>query len=126
MENVNKLAIRNEFKLVIFTRFVLPSIRFVLTVYDLTATSLANLDILADKFVKGWSGVPKCASNTILHSKRTFNIPAASEIYKEAHNTSHLNSSLTGDWLVNHALDSKIARETSWSNKYSTTVNAEN
>ena len=79
LENLDKLAIRNEFKIVIFTRYLIPSIRFVLTVYDLTSTSLSNLDKLADKFVKRWLGVPKCASNTVLHSKRTFNIPKVSD-----------------------------------------------
>ena len=46
--------------------YILPSIRFLLTVHDLPQTHLTKLDTMSDQFLKKWAGLPRCATNAIL------------------------------------------------------------
>ena len=74
LENLEKTAVRSEFKLEIYKTYILPSIRFLLTVHDLPITHLKKLDSLADKFLKKWAGLPKCATTAVLHLNSALNI----------------------------------------------------
>ena len=69
LENIEKSAVRNKFKLWIYKHYFLPSIRFILTVHDLTKTDQTKLDALCTKYVKKWTGLPPCATNSIVHMK---------------------------------------------------------
>ena len=57
LENLEKTAIRPEFKLQIYQIYILPSIRFLLTVHDLPISHLSKLDTMADQFLKKWAGL---------------------------------------------------------------------
>ena len=50
------------------------------------------------------------------------NIKAPSRVYNEAHAGTYAIVRAKGDKLVNHALDSRLERESSWSRKHSTVV----
>ena len=71
MNNLDKTEIRNEYKLEIYQMYILPSIRFLLTVHDLPQTYLTKLDTAADQFLKRWAGLPKCATYQTRHSCRS-------------------------------------------------------
>ena len=125
LENIEKSAIRNEYKLWIYKHYFLPSIRFLLTVHELTKTDQNKLDALCTKFVKKWCGLSPCATNSIIHMKAGLNIMSIPHIYSLSHSLAHSRTRILGDTKVNHALDSKITRESQWSNKKSTVCSAQ-
>ena len=125
LENLEKTAIRSEFKLEIYQIYILPSIRFLLTVHDLPMTHLIKLDTMVDQFLKKWAGLPKCATNTILHLNTALDIKKISTLYKEVHATSHCSTRLKGDRGVNLAIDNRLTRESNLVRKKSITVQSE-
>ena len=50
------------------------------------------------------------------------NMKSPSQIYNEAHTGNHAIIRSKGDNIVNHALDSRIERESVWTRKHSTVV----
>ena len=50
--NIDKALVRNEFKLKVFADYFLPSLRFHLTVNELTDTHLKLLDALCNRYLK--------------------------------------------------------------------------
>ena len=97
LENIDKTLVRNEFKLWIYAKYLLPSICFLLTVHDVTASDLAVLDRLTHKSMKKWAGLPRCATNAIFHTRNGLNIPSISSLYEMAHCVSHAATRLNGD-----------------------------
>ena len=91
--------------------YILPSIRFLLTVHDLPQTYLAKLDIKADQYLKKWAGLPKCSTNAILHLNTVLDIKKISTLYTETHCVTHCSTRLKGDRLVNLLLDNRLQRE---------------
>ena len=125
LENLEKTAIRSEFKLEIYKIYILPSIRFLLTVHDLPISLLSRLDTMADQYLKKWAGLPKCATNAILHLNTALDIQKISTLYKEVHATSHCSTRLKGDRGVNLAIDNRLVRESQLVRKQSITVQSE-
>ena len=74
MNNLDETAVRPEFKLEIYKIYILPSIRFLLTVHDLPHTYLLKLDSMANKYLKRWAGLPRCATTAVLHLYSALNI----------------------------------------------------
>ena len=105
--------------------YLLPSKRFLLTVHTLPITHLKTLDTFVDKFTKKWSGVPKSATNVILHSEQGLDIPTISALYTEAHNLSHARTRLKGDENINHVLDHAVQRESTYVHRAGTNQQAE-
>ena len=58
MENIKKCFIRDEFKLKIYTQYATPSMRYMLTVHELTDTQLEKLDHFHTNAIKGFLGLP--------------------------------------------------------------------
>ena len=75
--------------------------------------------------MKNWSGIPRCGTNAIFHTRNGLDIPSISSLYEEAHCVSHAATRLKGDATVNHILDCRVERESAWTRKGSTTVRAE-
>ena len=59
LERINNSMVRNKYKLRMYTNYLLPSKRFILTVHNLTKTSPEKLDRLSDKCFKQWAGLPQ-------------------------------------------------------------------
>ena len=125
INNLDNTAVRSEFKLEIYKIYILPSIRFLLTVHDLSETHLLQLDRIVDQYLKKWAGLPKCATNAILHLDTALDIKNVSTLYKETHTVTHTSTRLKGDRKVNLALDNRLARESNYTRKKSITVQAE-
>ena len=126
LDNLEQTSIRSEYKLEIYQMYILPSIRFLLTVHDLPTTHLQQLDTFADQYLKRWAGLPRCATNEILHMRTAMNIKRISTLYTETHCVSHAATRLKGDSTVNAVLDCKVLRESQFVRKQSVTVQAEN
>ena len=125
LENIEASLVRSEYKLWILKNYLIPSKRFLLTVHTLPMTHLKTLDTFMDQWIKKWAGIPKSATNVIIHLKEGLDIPSISSTYTEAHNTSHTRTRLQGDMVVNHVLDHTLQRESSYSHTYCTTTEAE-
>ena len=119
LKNLEETIVRNEFKLAVLSRYLIPSLRFILTVHDLNKTSLKILDSLCEKYAKKWAGIPRSGTNIVIHCPRTLNIPSITQPYKESHDLTHTSTWLKGDSTVNAIIDKKIAREEGWKGKTS-------
>ena len=108
LENIGKAMVRNEFKLWMYSHFLLPSKRFLLTIHRLTDTQLKSLDTLTDKAIKSWAGLPPSATNALIHMPEGLDVKAISELYKEVHTVSHTRTRLKGDPIVNSVIDATI------------------
>ena len=126
LQNIDKLAVRDEYKVKIYSDYLLPSSRFILTVHNLTSSSLDHLDAVTRRFLKKWLHLPPCATVPILHSKEILNIKSIRHLYQESHACSYISTRLKGDEKVNIALDSQLEREETWVRKQSTIVDSEN
>ena len=104
LHNIEACLVRAEYKLRILKHYLLPSKRFLLAVYTLKKNHLTELDTFVDKYIKKWSGIPKSATNVIIHSAQGLDIPAISAVYTESHNLSHARTRLQGDVNINHML----------------------
>ena len=51
--------------------------------------------------------------------------PSISEVYTEAHNTSHARTRLHGDMIINHVIDHTLHRESTYKHIQCTTTQAE-
>ena len=103
IENIEKALVRNEYKLWIYANYLLPSKRFLLTIHTLTQTQLKTLDTMTDKALKKWIGVPRSATNVVIHMKQSLDIKSISQMYTETHTVSHTRTRLKGDTAVNNA-----------------------
>ena len=125
LESVDATLVRSEFKLWIFKHYFMPSIRFLLTVHDVTHTDLNKLDRKIHKYLKKWAGLPQCATNSIFHLRNGLDIPFITSLLREAHFFTHVDMRLKGDNVVNLTLDNRIQRESSQIRKKSITVESE-
>ena len=80
--NIEKAMVRNEYKLWIYSNYLLPSKRFLLTVHVLTETHLKLLDTLTDKAIKKWAGLPPSATNALIRMQECLGVRSISELYK--------------------------------------------
>ena len=123
--NIDKAMVRDEYKLWIYSKYFLPSKRFLLTVHTLTKTQLQALDTLTDKAIKRWVGLPRSATNVFIHMTQALDIKSISQLYTEMHTVSHVRTRLQGDSIVNAAIDCTLEREGLWTTKQSTIVHCE-
>ena len=123
--NIENTSIRNEHKLKVYSRYLIPAIRFKLTVHELTATNLSKLDQLCDRYIKKWLSLPQSGTRAVIHTPEALNIKSISHLYKEAHAISHATSRVKADKFVNLALDGKVQRESEWVRKGSVAVYSE-
>ena len=119
LTNIDNSLIRNEYKLRVYTDYFLPSMRFHLTVNDMTKTHLDNLDSLVRRYIKKWAGLPRPGTVSFLHMPQGLNIKTVSDLYMECHALAHISSRIKADEAVNHCLDSRIQRESQWTHKIS-------
>ena len=126
IQNVDKGLIRDEHKWKVFADYFLPSLRFHLTVNELTETHLKSLDALCNRYLKKWSGLARPATLAFLHMPECLNIPNISDLYYEAQTQNYTRIRATGDAKVNHCLDVALERESQWTRKKSTVVNSNN
>ena len=121
MEHLNLTSVRGEFKLAIYTRYLLPSMRLYLTVQTLNKTHLQDLDDISRMYIKKWLNYPKHGVSDIgLYHPLGMGIKKPSQIYMEGHVMSYINSKEKADADVEHALNNRLHREFTLKKKLST------
>ena len=125
LHNIDKSLVRNEYKLRIYSKYFLPSLRFHLTVNDLAKTHLDKLDAIARRSLKKWAGIPHPGSVAFLHMPQGLDIKSIPDLYLESHALAHVSTRLKGDEKVNKCLDNRLDRELGWSKKHSFVVDCE-
>ena len=121
LENISKSTLRGEHKLNIYSRYALPSMRFYFSVHHMHKTHIEKLDALTRSHLKKWLSIQKHGvTDTAIFHPYMLSIKAPSQVYLEAHAGNYALMRTKGDSLVNHTLDSRLERESEWTNKYST------
>ena len=124
LENLDsKCAVRGEYKLATYTRYLLPSLRFHLSVHSIHKTHLDKLDHTAKIFLKKWLGFPShgVTDLSIFHPY-LLGVKPVSQVYMEGHMASYINSTILADSTVVDALKCAVEREEAWVKKSSTIV----
>ena len=64
-----------------YAKYLLPRLRFVLTVHDLKKCHLEQLDSSCEPYIKSWLHIPKHGANmTFIHDRHGLNIPTINEL----------------------------------------------
>ena len=115
--------VRGEYKLAVYDRYLLPSMRYNLSIHTIHQTHLETLDMTAQKYLKKWLGVPTrgCTNLSIFHPY-LLSIKPVSQIYLQGHVGNYINSTMKADPDVKLAIESSIYRESQWTRKSSTVV----
>ena len=58
LKNIDSLLVRNEYKVRIYSEYLLGSYRFLFSVHDLSKTQIKALDDLSHGYLKDWLGLP--------------------------------------------------------------------
>lgn len=117
MDNVNSTSVRNEYKVRVLNDYVMPSMRYILSVHNLTDTQLEEMNATQTRYLRAWLNLPPCSTNAMLYGKEGLNLTQVSELYFECRTMSYASSVIKGDHRVVHSLQSKLDRESKWSRK---------
>ena len=121
LENIDKSKVRAEYKVAVYTRYALPSLRYHLTVHSLNKVHLDELDMLAQKYLKKWLGLPaRGATSEGIFSPLLLGVKPVSQAYLEGHVSAYINSLLVADIDTKEALKCAEEREGQWTRKSST------
>jgi hypothetical protein len=126
LKNIHRSTLRGEYKLKIYSRYALPSMRYFMNVHYIHKTHMDQLDTLARKYIKMWLKIPKkgVTDASIFHPY-ILDVKTPSMLYREAHASAYAMIRVKGDIIVNHALNSRIEREAAWKKKSSTVCEAQ-
>ncbi len=118
LSNIDSSLVRGEYKLRVYTKYMLQSIRFLLTVHDLTKSQRDSLDSVTTKYIKKWLNIPsRGATSAILHSKQGLDIPLISQLYSECHALAVAHCQTKADERVQACMEATIRREQSYQRK---------
>ena len=112
LENLDKTLVRTEFKMAIYTRYALPALRYHLTVHTVHKCHLEELDLLAQRYLKKWLGIPSrgCTSAGIF-SPLLLGVKPVSQVYLEGHMSAYISSNMVADKDTKEALKCAEERE---------------
>ena len=123
LKNIDNCYLRGEHKLKIYSNYALTSMRYHFSVHDVHKTHLEKLDSIARKYLKKWLRIPSHgASDIAIFHPYLLRVKAPSQLYIEGHAGNYTLMRIKGDPIVNHTLDSRLERESCWTNKSSTIV----
>ena len=126
LKRIDNLLIRNEYKIKMYIDYLLPASKFILTVHNLTSTSLNKLDSVVTRYLKNWIGLPHSGTPAVIHAPQIFSVKSIKQLYQECQSNAYISSKMKADIKVINALDSRLKREQSWTRKKSTIVACDN
>ena len=123
LENIEESKVRGEYKLSIYERYALPSMRFHFSIHDMHQSHLEKLDMLSQTYLKKWLNYPKRGvTNVGLFHPYLLNVKQPSQMYLEGHTSNLMLMTLKGDQTVKACIESKLKRESKWKKKSSSIV----
>jgi hypothetical protein len=118
INNIKSAAIRDEYKLKIYVQYSIPSLRYLMTVHELTDSQLEIMDHLHTNTIKSFLGLPsRGPTPAFIHSPDGLAIPRFSDVYVESHTLAFARCMIKADHRVIHAIKSKMTRESQWTRK---------
>ena len=112
MTNLDMTNVRGEFKIVTYSRYLLPSMRYHLSIHSLYKTHLQKLDKIVSDYHKKWLEIPhKGCTNVGIYHKRLLGIMQPSQLYWESQVGTHTNHKLNSDEIVQMTIKSKLDHE---------------
>ena len=121
LKNLDEVSVRPEYKIATYSRYLISSLRYHFSIHTIHKVHLDQLDMLANKYLKNWSGIPTrgCTNLSIFHPY-LMGIKTPSQLYMEGHAGNYLICKVKADHQVNFALESQLSRESQWVGKFST------
>ena len=127
MKNLDEVSVRSEYKLATYDRYLLPSLRYHLSIHNIHQTHLDQLDMAANRCLKKWAGIPtRGCTNLSLFHPYLLGLKTPSQLYMEGHTGNYVTCKVKADSNVNLALRSQLSRESQWVGKSSTLVQCDN
>ena len=121
LSNLDQTLVRGEYKVAVYSRYVLPSLQFHFAVHNIHKTHLDLLDASARKFLKSWLGFPKRGATDLgIFHPNILGVKYPSQVYLESHMNNHINLMLSEDPVVKGAVNCQLEREGAWKRKSST------
>lgn len=117
MANVDSLLIRDEYKVKIYSDYVLSSNRFLFSIHDICNSNLQKIEDLTHRYLKRWFGIPQGGSWCFVHDSSGLGIKSISQLYRESRTLALEQIKFFGDSRVQHAFKSKETRESKWTRK---------
>ena len=85
LKNIDSCYLRGEYKLNVYSKYALISMRYHLSVHDIHKMYLDKLDHLAKQYLKKWLNIPsRGASDIAIFHPYLLNIKAPSQLYAGA------------------------------------------
>ena len=118
IKNIQEAAIRHEYKLRVYVEYCVPSLRYLMTVHELTDSQLDLLDHLHTNTIKAFLGLSsRGPTPAIIRSPNGLAIPRLSDVYVDSHTLAFARCIMKADKRVLHASRSKQSREGQWNRK---------
>ena len=111
LKNIDKSKVKGEYKVNIYSRYALTSMRYHLSIHDIHKIHLEKLEDLAETFLKKWLNFPSISVKFI---------SVKSESTMSTHSGNYALMRIKTDSTVNQAVDLRLEIETLWTNKSST------
>ena len=84
LSSIDKRPIRGEYKLWIYKQYLVPSLRFVLSVNAINQTTLLNIQRRATRYIKSWLNLPRCCTLAPIFHPDILNVPQIKHQYAKA------------------------------------------
>ena len=121
--NLDKTLVRGEYKLAVYSRYILPSLQFHFSVHSIHKTHLEILDGMARNFLKCWLSFPSRGVTDLgIFHPGIIGLKYPSQVYLEAHVSSFISLKLSDDPVVKEAISCQLQREGAWKKKSSTAL----
>ena len=126
LNNLESSLVRGEYKVAVYSRYILPSLQFHFAVHNIHKTHCDTLDALARKHLKSWLGFPKRGATDLgIFHPNLMGVKYPSQVYLESHMANHVNLHLSEDPVVQEATSCQLEREGGWKKKSSTAVHCQ-
>ena len=109
LTNLDTTLIRGEYKVAVYSRYILPSLQFHFAVHNIHKTHLDILDGLARKSLKIWLGFPKRGATDLgIFHPIIMGVKYPSQVYLESHMANYINLQLSQDPVVKEATSCQL------------------
>ena len=123
LSNLDKVEVKGEHNVAVYSKYVPPSLRFHLTVHNVHQSHLDELDAIARRLLRKWLEFPtRRVSDTSIFHPSILGIQRPSQVYLYGLVGAHLQSRLLCDPVTKEALQSRMAMEGARTKKSSTVM----